>query len=305
VIQKRLLVFAYSELGHACLKFLIDRGEKIVGVYTHEDTSTETIWFPSVKRLCTEFDVPVSTAEDLKSHAAQNILFGLKPDVILSFYYRNMIPKAVFEKAHLGAFNMHGSLLPKYRGRAPINWAVLKGEKETGATLHWMVDKADAGDIVDQEAVPIQLDDTAAIVQAHVTEAAVKVLARQIDNLKLGMAPRRPQDSVKASLFGRRTPQDGQIDWSKSAQATHNLVRAITHPFPGAFADVIGHKTFIWKTKPVDNVFKDTGSGSLVFQDNRLFIVCGDGRTLEALRIQREGEDELDGTQFAEKYLVS
>jgi methionyl-tRNA formyltransferase len=194
---------------------------------------------------------------------------------------------------------VHGSLLPKYRGRAPVNWAILRGETETGATLHAMTSKPDAGEIVDQEPVPIGPNDTALEVQGRVTAASVKVLARRVDELKTGSAPRRPQDDAAATTFPRRRPEDGSIDWTVSAQEVHNLVRAVTHPFPGAFTDILGGQTHIWKTALPQLGAHDNFPGQVRAERGRLYVACGDDRYVEVQRLQREGEAEMDGSAFS------
>lgn len=287
----RILVFAYSDLGHACLKLLLDRKENVVALYTHVDSPNEKIWFPSAAALAKSHNVPVRTPDDLTTPEEQAALKKFAPDLMFSFFYRNMIPTPVLSTARLGAYNMHGSFLPKFRGRAPVNWAVLSGETQTGATLHVMVAKPDAGDIIDQESVPIGPDDTTAIVQARVTEAAVKILARQLENLKAGKAPHRPQDSSQASYFGRRRPDDGRIDWSWAAQKIHNLVRAVSRPYPGAFGSMEGVEHIIWKTRLTGKKVASPsafGSGGQVRRaDNRLFVTCGDGQELEILEFEK------------------
>lgn len=285
----KIIVFAYSNLGHACLKFLLERKENVVCVYTHEDKAGEKLWFPSVAKLAQAHSIPVRTAENLLADTELNYLKSTAPDLMFSFYYRNMIPVSVLNIPRLGAFNMHGSFLPKYRGRAPINWVVLNGETQTGATLHVMVNKPDAGDIIDQESVNIGLDDTAAEVQSRVTRAAVNVIARQIDNLKAGKAPRIPQDETQASYFGRRCAEDGKIDWKWPALRIHNLVRAVTHPFPGAFGNLYGEKTWVWKTRL--NPSSEDG----------LIVTCGNGERLEILVLQRQGEPEMSGEEFMKR----
>lgn len=285
----RIVVFAYSDLGHACLKFLMEHGDNVVAVYTHEDNPNEKIWFPSVKALARSKNIPVHLDVDLKLPGKLKILQNIHPDLIFSFYYRNMIPSAVLTIPPLGAYNMHGSYLPKFRGRAPVNWAVLQGEKYTGASLHVMVEKPDAGDIVDQEAVPIGPDDTTAIVQARVTEAAVKVLSRQINNLKSGEAPRHPQDASQATYFGRRTAEDGRIDWNWPAQKVHNLVRAVSKPYPGAFADQKGNeRLLIWKTSLTGKQVTSGPIGQLRQEAHRQLVTCGDRFEVEILEMEKQ-----------------
>ena len=222
-----------------------------------------------------------------------------RPDLLFSFYYRRILPDEMLEEPPLGAFNMHGSLLPRFRGRAPVNWAVAKGETKTGATLHRMRTRADTGEIVDQEEVPIGPDDTAIEVQRRVTAAAVEVLARRLEELKAGTAPEVPQDESKATRFGRRRPEDGRIDWSRPAREVHDLVRAVTHPFPGAFTDLFEGKTFVWRTRLPGLAAHDTFPGQVRAEENRLLVACGDDRYVELVTVQPDGRPEMDGAAFA------
>lgn len=295
----RIAVFAYSDTGHACLKALLERGENVVLVGTHTDDPSELSWFPSVAELARSKRIEPILIDDPKDPTLPAKIRAAAPDLMFSFYFRHMLPPDVLDLPRLGAFNMHGSLLPAYRGRAPVNWAVLRGETETGATLHVMTARADAGDIVDQEAVEIGPDDTALEVQRKVSAAAVKVLERRIEELKAGTAPRRPQDESKASRFGRRQPEDGQIDWSQTAKSVHDLVRAVTAPFPGAFTNVFGGgKTFIWKTRLPNLGAHDTFPGQVRREEGRLFVACGDDRYVEVLSLQREGGPIAQGRDF-------
>jgi len=201
-----------------------------------------------------------------------------------------MIAEEILSVPRLGAFNMHGSLLPKYRGRAPINWAILNGEKQTGMTLHHMVKKADAGDIVDQEAVPIGNEDTAQDVFGKAVKAARLVLERQLDALTAGTAPRHVQDESQATTFGGRKPEDGRIDWTASADSIYNLVRAVTQPYPGAFTEVDGKKMLVWWAKPAGPA---KGTPGEVLSLDPLLVATGKG-SLELINMEWEeaGEDD-------------
>jgi methionyl-tRNA formyltransferase len=294
----RIAVFAYSDTGYACLRFLLERGEEIALVVTHADDPKETRWFPSVAALAHSKGIePVITGEP-GDPALLSRVEKARPDLLFSFYYRGILPAEILRLPSRGAFNIHGSLLPAYRGRAPINWAVARGETATGATLHAMTEKPDAGDIVDQEKVPIGPDDAAIDVQHRVTDAAVRLLGRQIENLKNGTAPRRPQNEAAATTFGRRRPEDGRIAWTLTAEEVHNLVRAVTHPYPGAFTDIFGGKTYVWKTALPHLGAHDNFPGQIRTEQGRLYIACGDDRYVELLRLQREREDEMDAESF-------
>ena len=294
----RIAVFAYSDTGHACLTHLFDRGERIVLVATHRDDLSEKAWFPSVAELSRSRGVEPVVMENPLDPSSIARVRSARPDLLFSFYYRRILPEEMLQETPLGAWNMHGSLLPKFRGRAPVNWAILKGETRTGATLHAMTERADRGPILDQEAVPIGPDDTAIEVQRRVTAAAVAILARRIDELKAGTTKPVPQDEAAASRFGRRRPDDGRIDWTRPAKEVHDLVRAVAHPYPGAFTDVFGAKTFVWRSRLPGLAAHDTFPGQVRAEEGRLFVACGDDRYLELLSLQADGSPEESAAEY-------
>ncbi|WP_128594940.1 formyltransferase, partial [Paraburkholderia kirstenboschensis] len=239
-MKPRAVVFAYHNVGVRCLQVLLARGVDVALVVTHEDSPTENIWFGSVATVAAEHGIRVVTPADPKSPELRAAVSAAHPDFIFSFYYRHMLPVDLLALAARGAYNMHGSLLPKYRGRVPTNWAVLHGETETGATLHEMAAKPDAGAIIAQTPVPILPDDTAAQVFDKVTVAAEQTLWRVLPALLAGEAPHLPNDLAHGSYYGGRKPEDGRIDWTQPAQQVYNLIRAVAPPYPGAFADIDG-----------------------------------------------------------------
>jgi methionyl-tRNA formyltransferase len=248
--RPRIIFFGYSEVGYSCLELLLARGDNVVALFTHEDNPNENIWFKTPAQAAREKNIPIFTPASVNTPEWIDRIAALKPDLILSVYYRNMISTQVLALAPLGAFNMHGSLLPRFRGRAPINWAVLHGEERIGMTLHRMVKKADAGNIVDQEGVAIGPRDTAEQAFRKVLPCARAVLSRQIDALLAGTAPETPQDESQATYFGGRTPGDGRIHWSDTTARIFNLIRAVTEPYPGAFSDVGPARLMVWWAEP-------------------------------------------------------
>jgi methionyl-tRNA formyltransferase len=283
----KIVVCAYHNVGYRCLEELIRQGADVAMLFTHEDSPSEEIWFDSVRELAEKHQIPWRTTE---INAPENIalLREIDPDFIFSFYYRNMIDKAVLDIPGRGALNMHGSLLPRYRGRVPVNWAIINGETETGATLHYMVEKPDAGDIVDQEKVPILFTDTALDLFNRVTGAAVKVIGRDWPLLVAGTAPRIAMDLAAGSYFGGRKPADGLIDWTKGAIQIYNLIRAVTHPYPGAFTFLAGRKVTVWQAWPVEG----EGEPGWVVSENPLLVGTGEG-LLEIRSLQVDGEREI------------
>jgi methionyl-tRNA formyltransferase len=283
-----ILVFAYHDVGYECLDVLIQNDEYILAVITHEDNPNEEIWFRSVAGLARHYGIPVYTPESVNTPEWIERIKSWEPDLIFSFYYRNMVNEEILNIPRLGAFNMHGSLLPKYRGRVPINWAVLHGEKETGVTLHHMVKRADAGDIVDQETVPIGYEDTAQDVFNKCVKAARLVLERQLESISRGTAPRRKQDESLATSFGGRKPEDGRINWTESAETIYNLIRAVTQPYPGAFTEAGDKRLFIWWAKPSGS---SKGAPGEVLSLDPLLVATGSGN-LEIVNMEWDDASE-------------
>jgi len=296
----RAVVFAYHDVGCRCLKVLLDQRVEVPLVLTHRDSRGENIWFGSVAALARERGIECIAPEDPSAPAIVERIRSLQPDFLFSFYYRMMLKAALLAIPKHGAFNMHGSLLPQYRGRAPVNWAVLRGETRTGATLHEMVEKPDAGRIVDQEAVPILPDDLAVDVFAKVTGAAERVLARSLPKLIDGSAALRPQDLSAGGYFGGRRPEDGRIDWSLSAKRVHDLVRAVAPPYPGAFTNVDGKRLRVLRTR----LMAETGTAQppalLYARSGRCYAVCAGGGVLELLDLELDGRP-LSAQEFANR----
>ena len=282
----RAVVFAYHDVGVRCLRVLLGQGLSVPLVVTHQDAPGEQIWFESVARHARWHGLEVITPADPNSPEVFERVRAARPDFLFSFYYRMMLGAGLLAVAPRGAFNMHGSLLPRYRGRAPVNWAVLHGERQTGATLHVMTAKADAGDIVDAQAVPILPDDTAGEVMHKVCVAAEIALDRALPKLVAGTAQLRPQNLQPGSYFGRRTQADGAIDWRQGVVAVHNLVRAVAPPYPGAFARASGMELKVYRTLPASGPRSE--QPELRWVDGEVRAVCADG----ALRLL---QFELDG----------
>jgi methionyl-tRNA formyltransferase len=282
----RAIVFAYHNVGVRCLAVLLAHGVDVQLVITHTDNPDETIWFDSVAELAARHDIPFITPDDPNVPEIVAQIRAVQPDFLFSFYYRNMLKQDLLDIPARGAFNMHGSLLPRYRGRVPVNWAIIKGEKETGATLHVMNEKPDSGAIVDQQAVPILPDDTALQVFNKVTCAAEIALDRCLPGLIAGTVQLKPQDLSQGGYFGGRRPEDGKIHWFESAQAIHNLVRAVAPPYPGAFTQLAGKQMRVLQT--MREPFRAPRGAVPVFycEQGRCYAECGDGKVLRVLSFE-------------------
>src|SRR5258708_2918897 len=232
-------------MGYSCMEALLKMGAPVAALFTHRDDSHEEIWWRSCAELAARHGVPVHIDESAEAAAAT--IGALQPSIIYSFSYRHLIPESVLELASRGAFNLHPSLLPAYRGRAPVNWVLVNGERETGLTLHHMVARADAGDIVGQRAIAIDDSDNALTLYHKLVPLGVELIDELHPKIVAGTAPRRKMDIAKGSYFGRRRPDDGRIDWRWPARRIFNLVRAVTHPYPGAFCFASGRKLLAWE----------------------------------------------------------
>jgi len=284
--QTTAVVFAYHNVGVRCLRVLLNQRMRIPLVLTHEDSPTEKIWYDSVAAVCAEHGIETLTVDDPNHPDAVARIRALAPDFLFSFYYRKMLGAELLAIPKRGALNMHGSLLPKYRGRVPINWAVLHGETETGASLHYMDVKPDAGNLVAQTSVPILADDTAHEVFQKVVVAAEMTLVRALPQLIAGTAPSVPLDLKSGSYFSGRTPEDGRIDWTKPARDVYNLIRAVAPPYPGAFTEISGTHVIIARARTMTpTTLHNLSAGSLVVDQHRTALLSGDGQLLEPLAI--------------------
>jgi methionyl-tRNA formyltransferase len=293
----RAVVFAYSEVGVRCVGELLAQGVEIPLLFTHPDDPGESRWFGSVPDLARRHGIRVATPEDPNTPEWVAEGRAAAPDFLFSFYYRHMLKSAWLGVPRRGALNMHGSLLPKYRGRAPVHWAIIHGETRTGASLHYMLEKPDAGALVDSEPVPIGDNDTALEVSLGVAAAAQRLLRRSLPRLIAGTAEARPLDLTQGSYFGRRRPEDGRIDWRQGARDVHNLVRAVAPPFPGAFTVVNGCRLEIRKTRVADRATAPVGGPArLCAADGAWYAECVDGRRLEILELALDHVPVAPGT---------
>lgn len=293
----KAVVFAYHDMGCVGVQALLDAGFDIAAIFTHADNAQENAFFGSVARLAAERGIPVYAPDDVNHPLWVDRITEMKPEVIFSFYYRNLLGEAILNSARIGAFNLHGSLLPAYRGRAPLNWVLVNGETQTGVTLHRMVSRADAGAIIAQQAVEIADADDALSLHRKLTESAKHLLEGALPTLKSGTFSETAQDESKASYVGRRTPEDGRLEWEKPAKTLHNLVRAVSDPWPGAFSFVGTHKFIVWKSRVRSDVAP--ARAGTVISVAPLIIACGDG-ALEVMTGQTEKGVYMQGAQLAQ-----
>ncbi|MDG0802479.1 bifunctional UDP-4-amino-4-deoxy-L-arabinose formyltransferase/UDP-glucuronic acid oxidase ArnA [Pectobacterium polaris] len=303
----KAIVFAYHDIGCVGLEALKLAGYEIQAVFTHSDAPGENHFYASVAKAAAEMDVPVFAPEDVNHPLWVNRIRELAPDVIFSFYYRTLLSDDILQLPSFGAFNLHGSLLPRYRGRAPVNWVLVNGETQTGVTLHKMVSRADAGDIVAQSVVAIDEEDTALTLHGKCRTAAAALLAQQLPLIRSREITLTPQDESRASYFGRRTAADGMIDWQKSACEINNLIRAVTEPYPGAFTFLGERKVIVWRARVVkvnriqNSDVKANGvkhEPGAILSTSPLVVFCGED-ALEIVSGQSETGLYMSGSRLA------
>jgi methionyl-tRNA formyltransferase len=275
----KTVVFGYHNMGIAGLEALKHEQFDIRAIFSHRDDPGENCWFGSVLDWGKKNGISVFCPEDVNAPDWVKKIREMSPDVLFSFYYRRLLGKEILSIPRSGAYNLHGSLLPAYRGRAPVNWVLVNGEKRTGVTLHHMLEKADAGDIVGQKEVVIEFEDTALSLYKKICAKATELLNEVLPLMKQGRAPRTAQDLRMGSYFGGRKPEDGKIDWHWSAVRIYNLIRAVTDPYPGAFTFLPeGEKMFVWWGIPEKDRVSNSDVGTIEIEHADVYVKASEGR---------------------------
>ncbi len=272
----KTIVLAYHNIGCIGIEALLQNGFDIAAVFTYRDDPKENVWFASVAELAASLNIPVFAPDNINHPIWVQRIRETAPDILFSFYYRDIIRQPILDIPPKGCLNLHGSLLPAYRGRCPINWVLINGEKETGVTLHYMTPRPDDGDIAGQKKIFISDDDTAKTLHEKASNATADMLAEILPKIKSNTAPRIPQNHSAASYYGGRRPEDGEIVWTKTAAEVRNLVRAVTRPYPGAFSYLGDRKCLFWSVKETSHKEADKAPGTIVSVDP-LVIACGKG----------------------------
>lgn len=294
----KAIVLAYHSIGCIGIDKLIEAGFEIQAVFTHPDDPNENTWFDSVAERAAFYDLPVFAPENINHPLWVEKIKAMQPDIIFSFYYRNMVGREVLEIPAQGCLNLHGSLLPAYRGRCPVNWVLVHGEEESGVTLHYMTPQPDDGDIVGQESVAISRDDTALTLHRKISDVSGRLLRTVLPGILNGSAVQIPQDHSLATYFGGRKPSDGEIDWTKSAEEIRNLVRAVTKPYPGAFSYLGTRKAVFWQVETLSD--NQAAKPGMVISDTPFIVACGEG----AVEI-KSGQAGDNGLMLSGRHLVS
>jgi methionyl-tRNA formyltransferase len=293
--EPRVVFVGAVEEGRRCLAALIDSGERFAGIVTitPELRATTSGW-ARFDELAAAIDAPLLEVRDLNTPDNVARLAELRPDLLIVVGWTRLLGADVLALPRLGAIGFHASLLPRYRGRAPVNWALIHGEPATGNTMFFLDEGVDTGDIIDQRAIPIEDDDDVRTLYEKVSDSGTEMLLARLPALKAGTAPRRVQDHAAATIMPRRRPEDGEIDWRRDAPSLRNWVRALTVPYPGAFSTLDGRRVMIWRARAAP-IAIDAPPGRLVDAGNgEVGVATGEGM-LVLEQVEREGEGPVPG----------
>ncbi|MBI9086964.1 MAG: methionyl-tRNA formyltransferase [Desulfobacterales bacterium] len=261
------------EIGHTVLQRLYEAGGRVDLVVTLDRALVgKTSGFVDFHPLAAANGSTVLTTEDINRPETVAALAALAPDVVIVCGWQQILSRQVLEIAGRGTVGFHSSLLPKYRGHAPVNWAILLGEKRTGATFFFLDHRADCGDIIDQEAFDITAADDCATVYAKSAEACARMLSTHLSAIADGTVARRHNPSASYPAYPRRRPEDGLIDFNRPATDVFNWVRALTRPYPGAFFFRGKEKIRVWRAE----MGEKPGDGHLVMETADLPVTVTD-----------------------------
>ena len=286
--------------GRRCLEALLAHGERFAGIVTLDPAlATTTSGWVGFDDLAAAHAVPLLAVRDLNTPENVAGVARLRPDLILVVGWTRLLGPELLRLPPLGAVGFHASLLPRYRGRAPVNWALINGERETGNTMFFLDEGVDTGDVIDQRRIPVLDEDDCATLYRKVADSAVDMLLRHLPALKAGTAPRAAQDHRQATVMPRRRPEDGLIDWTHDARSLFNWVRALTHPYPGAFTFHGDRRLFVWRAREVPVDGSTPAAGRLLATGGQAHVGTGHG-LLRLDRVQWEGEPVRPGRELAE-----
>ena len=288
--RARWVVFAYHTIGARALEALVTSGEHVAAVVTHADDPGERCWFEPVADVARIHRIPCFTPPSPNRPETIETVRQLAPDLMLSVWYRRILGPELLALPRIAALNLHGSLLPAYRGRAPLNWAIAHGESRTGITLHHMTATADAGDIVAQRPIDIEPDDTAFTLYERMTKVGVELLLETYPAVLDATAPRVSQDHARATTVPRRRPEDARVEWVWPAARIFNMIRAVAHPYPGAFVGDGPARLRLWAASVWEDSSHGAAPGTLleIVPSRGITVATGEGVLLIA-RVQSAG----------------
>lgn len=296
----KILFMGTPEFAVPSLKALVEAGHEVCGVFCQPDKPKNRgmkLQFPPVKEYAVTQDIPVFQPVKMRDGTALATIQELDPELIVVAAYGRILPNDILDCPPKGCINVHSSLLPAYRGAAPINWAILNGDQETGVTIMHMAEELDAGDIILQETTPISEEENAEELYARLAEMGAALLLRAVDQIGAGEAKRTPQDGAKATLAPMLSREMSTMDWNRPANELHNQVRGLIS-WPMAVTELDGVRCKVWRSRVCEEK-TNKPAGNIVQADKKgLKVACGGGTVLQLLEIQPDGKKRMEATAF-------
>ena len=297
----RILFMGTPDFAVPSLAALVEAGHEICGVFTQPDKPKNRgmkLQAPPVKDFALSHDIPVFQPESVKDGTALEIIRRLAPELIAVAAYGRILPVDILDYPAYGCINVHSSLLPKYRGSAPIHWAILNGDTESGVTIMHMAKAMDAGDIIAQSVTPIDPNETVETLHDRLAQIGAQLLTEVVNQLKYGTATRTPQDESKVTYAPMLSRELSPLDWNRTAKQLHDQVRGLI-PWPATTTDIIGDQPVkIFETEQT-GVKTQAAPGTIVAADkNGIDVACGDGMILRIKQLQAQGGKRMAAADY-------
>lgn len=298
------------QIGYKCLKQILKDGWNVQAVFTLDSRhAKKTSGYIDFSQLTEKHSVPLYKVKDINESCNINIIEKLKPDLVIVCGWQRLVSKHILMIPAKGVIGFHSSLLPEYRGRAPVNWAIIMGEKKTGITMFYCESEADTGDIIAQKSFPIGIKDTCGTVYDKSARAACSLLREHLPKIEKGTVKRRSNSSASFKFWPKRTPEDGRIDWNKGALEIHNWIRAQTHPYPGAFTVCGRRKYHVWgsyyEKKAESNMSRSPGEVIEIKpgSSGKMFLVAAKDKPLWIFDLRLYGKDLAADVSVGKKFV--
>ena len=295
----KIVFMGTPEFAVPCLQKIIDEGHEVVAVVTQPDKPKgrgKKLAMPPVKELALKYDIPVYQPLKAREESFVNTLKEMNPELIVVVAFGQILPKSILDIPKYGCVNVHASLLPRYRGAAPLNWVIINGEEKTGVTTMYMDEGLDTGDMILKSEIPLDDEITAGELHDKMMIDGAKVLKETIDLIEKGEAPREKQSNEDTCYSPIMNKSLGNIDWKKSAIDIHNLVRGI-NPWPSAYTTYEGQTMKIWKTKVIDKN-SDKDPGTIISVDKEGINVSTSEGILQIKEIQMAGKKRMEVPEY-------
>lgn len=296
----KILFMGTPDFAVPSLRALLEDGHELTGVFTQPDKPKNRgmkLQAPPVKEVALEAGIPVFQPEKMRDGTALAILQELKPELIVVAAYGRILPREILDYPTCGCINVHSSLLPKYRGAAPIHWAILNGDEESGVTIMHMAEALDAGDIISQARTPIDQDETVGELHDRLAHMGAELLVQTVRDMACGQAQRTPQEQDAVTLAPMLSRALSPMQWERPARELHNQVRGLT-PWPSATATLAGKQYKIWKTTVLDGTTESAPGTILEAGEAGIQIACGGGTVLRIDELQAEGKRRMLVSDF-------